>query len=55
MKYAQARSAQHPELKDTYDSKIKAMKAAGAQQQGADAKPDSQCALSFVYAAGGTV
>jgi hypothetical protein len=36
MKYAQARSAQHPELKDTYDSKIKSMKAAGGQQQASD-------------------
>jgi hypothetical protein len=28
-KFAEARSAQHPELKDTYSSKIKSMKAAG--------------------------
>ena len=29
MKYAEARAAQHPELKDTYSSKIQSMKAAG--------------------------
>jgi hypothetical protein len=28
-KYAEARSAQHPELKDTYSSKIASMQAAG--------------------------
>jgi hypothetical protein len=39
MKYAQARAAQHPELKHTYDSKIKSMKAAGEQQQGEEAEP----------------
>eukprot|EP00882_Tetradesmus_deserticola_P006755 GHRQ01007110.1.p2 GENE.GHRQ01007110.1~~GHRQ01007110.1.p2 ORF type:complete len:144 (+),score=70.89 GHRQ01007110.1:993-1424(+) len=37
MKYAEARSKQHPELRDTYSSKIASMKAADAAGQDAAA------------------
>ncbi|WIA34352.1 hypothetical protein OEZ86_012689 [Tetradesmus obliquus] len=37
MKYAEARAAQHPELKDTYSSKIQSMKAADATAKDAAA------------------